>query len=95
MVIQMRMAPTYTEAREARYSHSLHEDMQLELSGPWGGLLIEPRLKEIVRDESPDILFLCETISKCDVVSDQAVVLGFDNVFSVPPVGRSGGLAIL
>lgn len=60
-----------------------------------GGLLIEPRLKEIVRDESPDILFLCETISKCDVVSDQAVVLGFDNVFSVPPVGRSGGLAIL
>lgn len=60
-----------------------------------GGSLTEPRLKELCLVVSPDIFFLIETKNKSDVVRDLAMSLGYANVLCVPPVGRSGGLALL
>jgi hypothetical protein len=54
-----------------------------------------PALHNMVKMKGPKVLFLLET--KLDTVRMEGVrvKLGFENVFSVPSLGRSGGLALL
>lgn len=42
-----------------------------------------------------DILFLVETLNPCDVLCKLACDLGYPNVITQPPCGRSGGLALM
>lgn len=53
------------------------------------------RLQEIQRSISPDIMFLMETKNEDAKVASSAQELGFVNLFTIPPVGLSGGLALL
>lgn len=59
-----------------------------------GSNLTGPRLKEICRDFSPNILFLMETKNHDDMVLSVFQPLGFKNQFTVPPIGLRGGLAL-
>lgn len=53
------------------------------------------RLKELYRTKSPDILFLKETKNADDFIKKKTSSFHYPNYFSVPPVGASGGLALL
>lgn len=55
----------------------------------------QSRLFQFVRLFKCDILFLIETLNKCEVVCKLACDLGYANVITQPPQGRSGGLALL
>lgn len=49
-------------------------------------------LKEIVKSQKPDILFLSETLADSNKIEALALKLGFINSFSVSRKGRCGGL---
>lgn len=51
-------------------------------------------LREMISQYSPSILFLCETKAKGRKVKNLCNLLSFDHVFTVDPVGRSGGLTL-
>ncbi|KAG7593940.1 Ribonuclease H-like superfamily [Arabidopsis thaliana x Arabidopsis arenosa] len=59
-----------------------------------GSTLTVPRIKEILAEFSPNILFLMETKNQDDVVSHAFESMGFVHKFTVPPQGLSGGLAL-
>lgn len=52
-------------------------------------------LKDVVRHEKPKFVFLCETIARKDKLEWLRVQLGFEGLFVIEPIGRSGGLALL
>lgn len=60
-----------------------------------GAPLTQSRLTSLCKLCKFDILFLIETLNKCDVVCNLAYVLGFPNVITQPLQGHSGGLALL
>jgi phosphopantetheine adenylyltransferase len=47
-----------------------------------------------VRDKKPSLVFLMETKQLSRKVESIRIKLGFDNLFVVDCVGRSGGLAL-
>ncbi|XP_031127514.1 uncharacterized protein LOC116029605 [Ipomoea triloba] len=49
----------------------------------------------LISQDRHDVLFLCETLSNARRVESVRVRLRYDNCFTVEPVGRSGGLALL
>jgi len=51
-------------------------------------------LKALIRDESPDVVFIVESKSKSHRIERIRSSIGFVDKFSVDPVGKSGGLAI-
>ena len=57
--------------------------------------LTQSRLFRLFRMYNYDILFLVETLNQCDKVCKLAYDLGFPNVITQPPNGRSGGLALM
>jgi len=57
--------------------------------------LTQSRLFRLNRIYKYDILFLIETLNQCDVLHKLACDLGFSNVITQPPNGRSGGLALM
>jgi exonuclease III len=60
-----------------------------------GNLQTVRDLYQLVKDKRPNFLFLMETKRnkrKMEVIRSQ---LGFDGLFVVDPVGKSGGLALL
>ncbi|XP_010412393.1 PREDICTED: uncharacterized protein LOC104698678 [Camelina sativa] len=59
-----------------------------------GNDLAVRRLKEIKKTFSPDIICLMETKQGNDVVRSVGAELGYDHVFTVPPIGLSGGVAL-
>jgi exonuclease III len=48
----------------------------------------------MVREKKPDILFLMETKCRKEKMERIRVRLGFNGMFVVDPVGRSGGLVL-
>lgn len=52
-------------------------------------------LKDVVRQERPDFIFLCETIDNKNKMERVRRALRFDGLISVDDVGKSGGLAFL
>lgn len=57
--------------------------------------LTVPRIKEIFCKISPDIMFLMETKNDDEFIKEKLQSLQYPNYFSVPPVGRSGGLSLM
>lgn len=52
-------------------------------------------LKDLIRQERPDIIFLCETISNKVQMERIRLKIQFQGMIVVEPQGRSGGLALL
>lgn len=52
-------------------------------------------LMDVVRQEKPLFIFLCETIAKQSRMEWVQLKLGYQGMFVVEPFGRSGGLAML
>lgn len=52
-------------------------------------------LKDVVRQERPDFIFLCETNDNKNKMERARRALRFDGLISVDAVGKSGGLAFL
>jgi exonuclease III len=51
-------------------------------------------LSQMVKEKKPSFLFLMETISKKERMEILRVKFGYEGLFVVEPVGRSGGLAL-
>ena len=51
-------------------------------------------LKEIRHKHKPDFLFLAETKQNSEFVQNFQAHIGYDNLVTVDPVGKSGGLAL-
>lgn len=52
-------------------------------------------LGDLVKSRKPNILFLIETLSTSDRIKKLSSKLGYDNVWIIDCIGRSGGLALL
>jgi hypothetical protein len=52
-------------------------------------------LHQLVKEKSPSIVFLMETLCSKNSMKRIRIRLGFDSLFVVDPLGRSGGLALL
>lgn len=53
------------------------------------------RLRDLRRVHFPDFMFLMETKQKNKFMGDLQKELGYDNLITVPPIGLSGGLAVM
>uniref|UniRef100_A0A803PHA9 Reverse transcriptase domain-containing protein n=1 Tax=Cannabis sativa TaxID=3483 RepID=A0A803PHA9_CANSA len=60
------------------------------LGNPWAIQFI----KDLVIQKQPKVVFLCETLSKSDVIEKVRLAIGFQGVFSVDCRGKSGGVAL-
>ncbi|XP_073051725.1 uncharacterized protein [Primulina eburnea] len=54
-----------------------------------------PSLRDLARVYKPDVIFLFETLAHSQKLEDIRVLLGFENVFAVDRIGRSGGIGVL
>lgn len=52
-------------------------------------------LCDVVRQEKPMLFFLCETLAKKSKMEWVQLKLGYQGMFVVDSVGRSGGIALL
>jgi hypothetical protein len=52
-------------------------------------------LCQLVKEKRPSLLFLMETINKKQCMEWLRVKLGFNGLFVVDSIGKSGGLALL
>lgn len=59
-----------------------------------GSHLAIQRLQEIRRRFFPEFIFLCETKNSRPLLEDFKLSFGYDQLFTVEPLGRSGGLAL-
>lgn len=67
---------------------------ELELSR-FGKPLDNSTLRELYRTKSPDIMFLMETKNDDEFIKKKTKDFHYTNYFSIPPIGLSGGLALL
>ena len=59
-----------------------------------GAFLTKQHLRELHRCFHPSFLFLSETKNNFSFMQDFQIEFGYDNLYTVDPVGRSGGLAL-
>ena len=59
-----------------------------------GSYLTKQHLQELHRCFNPRFLFLSETKNNFSFMQDFKFEFGYDNLFTVEPAGRSGGLAL-
>ncbi|KAK1360028.1 hypothetical protein POM88_044502 [Heracleum sosnowskyi] len=52
-------------------------------------------LKDVIRQEKPDFIFLSETISSRKRMEWVCNNIGYEGLITVEPIGRSGGLALM
>jgi hypothetical protein len=52
-------------------------------------------LCQLVKEKKPNCLFLMETKSRKNMMERLRVKMGFEGLFVVEPMGRSGGLALM
>lgn len=52
-------------------------------------------LVDVIRQEQPMVLFLCETMAKRSRMEWVKQKLGFEGLITVDPIGKSGGLALM
>ncbi|KAM6599952.1 hypothetical protein CsatA_019561 [Cannabis sativa] len=62
---------------------------------PKNGLLVGSGVQDLVIQKKPNFIFLCETLCRKEVVERIRVAIGFDGLFAVDAIGRSGGVALL
>lgn len=60
-----------------------------------GSPLTIPYLKEVIHLHSPDIIFLSETKNKKNFMNKVLKQIGFDDLFCIDPIGKSGGLSVM
>ncbi|KAK1398276.1 hypothetical protein POM88_008139 [Heracleum sosnowskyi] len=51
-------------------------------------------LSDVVRQEKPGVVFLCETLAKKSKMEWVQLKIGYQGMFVVDPIGRSGGLTM-
>lgn len=61
------------------------------LGAPWKVQL----LQDVIRQERPSVIFLCETLSSKKQMESIRMQINFQGMLVVEPQGRSGGFALL
>ncbi|XP_030498113.2 uncharacterized protein LOC115713770 [Cannabis sativa] len=61
------------------------------LGNPWAIQFI----KDLIVQKKPNLVFLCETLSKKETIEKLRVAINFEGAFSVDAQGKSGGVALL
>ena len=54
-----------------------------------------PQLKKVIQPYFPELVFLPETKNRKDILNKVKQKIGYDSLFVVDPVGKSGGMAVL
>jgi hypothetical protein len=70
-----------------------YESVELELSRDWEPQTVR-ELHLSVKEKNPHFLFLMETKIRTEYLQRLRIKFGYEGLFTVDPLGKSGGLAL-